>query len=124
MVLDDAIQLAAGVLRGGGDARQDPVDGVFQFGVEHGSLERARSIPICYHHSRLSHPVWTDGGWTRYLFTPAEVRGVIGYTEKNPDEIGWPHQQWAFVKPYDGWPLHPGHNPNSPWAKGLRGAGR
>jgi hypothetical protein len=35
-----------------------------------------------------------------------------------------PVQQWMFVKPYDGWPLHPGHNPNSPYAKRLREAGR
>jgi REP-associated tyrosine transposase len=71
-----------------------------------------------------SHPVWTDGGWKRYLFTPDALRGVIRYIDDNPLEIGWPRQAWGFVKPYDGWPLHPGHNPNSPWAKRLRGAGR
>lgn len=71
-----------------------------------------------------SHPIWTDGGWKRYLFTPDDVRGVIRYIENNPLEIGWPRQEWAFVKPYDGWPLHPGHNPNSPWAKRLRGRSR
>jgi REP element-mobilizing transposase RayT len=69
-----------------------------------------------------SHPVWTDGGWKRYLFAPVEVRGVIRYIDNNPLEIGWPRQEWGFVKAYDGWPLHPGHNPNSPWAKRLRGA--
>jgi REP element-mobilizing transposase RayT len=68
------------------------------------------------------HPIWTDGGWKRYLFTPDEVRGVIRYIEGNPLEIGWPRQAWSFVKPYDGWPLHPGHSPNSPWARGLREA--
>ncbi len=71
-----------------------------------------------------SHPIWTDGGWKRYLFTPADVRGVIRYVDANPLEIGWPAQKWDFVKPYDGWPLHPGHNPNSPWARRLRGDGR
>ena len=30
-------------------------------------------------------------------------------------------QHWDFVKPYDQWPLHEGHNPDSPYAKGLRG---
>jgi REP element-mobilizing transposase RayT len=68
-----------------------------------------------------SHPVWTDGGWKRYLFTPDEVRDVIRYIEANPLEIRWPRQQqWPFVKPYDGWPLHPGHSPHSPWARRLR----
>jgi REP element-mobilizing transposase RayT len=67
-----------------------------------------------------SHPVWTDGGWKRYLFTPEEVRGVIRYIEGNPLEIGWPLQRWDFVKAYDNWPLHPGHDPKSPWARGLR----
>jgi REP element-mobilizing transposase RayT len=71
-----------------------------------------------------SHPVWTDGGWRRYLFTPEQIVGVIKYIEANPLEIGWPRQQWTFVTPYDGWPLHTGHNPNSPWAKRLRTAGR
>src|SRR6266581_2256898 len=66
------------------------------------------------------HPVWTDGGWKRYLFTPDEIRGVIRYIENNPLEIGWPRQAWAFVKAYDGWPLHPGHSPISPWARRLR----
>jgi REP element-mobilizing transposase RayT len=66
------------------------------------------------------HPLWTTGGWKRFLFTPNEVRQVIGYIERNPDERGLPRQRWPFVKEYDGWPLHPGHNPNSPWARGLR----
>jgi REP element-mobilizing transposase RayT len=80
------------------------------------SRERLSSAGIC----DPDHPVWTDGGWKRYLFTPEQLRGVIEYIEANPLEIGWPRQVWAFVKPYDRWPLHPGHNPNSPWARGLR----
>ncbi|HEY2588234.1 MAG TPA: hypothetical protein VGI81_20995 [Tepidisphaeraceae bacterium] len=40
--------------------------------------------------------------------------------EKNPVKIGQPVQRWDFVKVYDGWPLHPGHNPNSPYAMALR----
>ena len=80
------------------------------------SRDRYCEIGTC----NSSHPIWTDGGWKRYLFTPDEVRGVIRYIENNPLEIGWPRQEWAFVKPYDEWPLHPGHSPNSPWARGLR----
>ena len=30
-----------------------------------------------------------------------------------------PRQHWPFVKEYDGWPLHPGHSPNSPYAKAI-----
>lgn len=37
--------------------------------------------------------------------------------EQNPVKIGLPVQQWSFVKEYDGWPLHPGHNPNSALCK-------
>lgn len=84
------------------------------------SRDRFCEVGVC----DPSHPVWTDGGWKRYLFTPEALRGVIQYIARNPLEIGWPAQQWAFVKPYDGWPLHPGHNPNSPWARRLSSAGR
>ena len=81
------------------------------------SRMRYRAVGKC----DSGHPIWTDGGWRRFLSTPDEVRGVIHYIERNPLEIGWPVQRWSFVKEYDGWPLHPGHNPNSPWARKLRG---
>lgn len=67
------------------------------------------------------HPIWTEGGWRRFLSTPDEVRSVIRYIERNPLEIGCPRQRRGFVNQYDGWPLHPGHNPTSPWARRLRG---
>jgi len=89
--------------------------------IEHlqdGSRDRFCERGVC----DPGHPVWTDGGWKRYLFTPGMIRGVIRYIEDNPSEIGWPRQAWAFVTPYDGWPLHPRHNPNSPWARRLRAA--
>ena len=53
-----------------------------------------------------------------------EVRQTIGYIERNPLKIGLPPQAWPFVQPYDNWPLHPGHSPNSPYSKRLRAAGR
>jgi REP element-mobilizing transposase RayT len=72
-----------------------------------------------------THPVWTKGGgWKVFLEHPDEVRRTIRYIEKNPLEIGFPPQLWPFVTPYDGWPLHPGHSPNSPYAKRLRAVGR
>src|SRR5262245_12904519 len=86
------------------------------------------------HHSRLrlsetnhrdpEHPTWTAGSvWKVFLDTPHEIRRTIRYIEQNPIKIRLPKQEWPFVKPYDGWPLHPGHSPNSPYAKRLRAIG-
>jgi REP element-mobilizing transposase RayT len=71
-----------------------------------------------------SHPVWTKGGWKVFLDHPDDVRRTIRYIEQNPAKAGLPAQAWGFVQPYDGWPLHPGHSPNSPYARRLRDAGR
>ena len=68
------------------------------------------------------HPVWTAGGWKGFLDRPSAVRRVIAYVEKNPLEIGQALQHWPLVTEYNGWPLHPGHSPNSPYARRLRGA--
>ncbi|MGI9428727.1 MAG: hypothetical protein ACR2NM_08725, partial [Bythopirellula sp.] len=67
------------------------------------------------------HPVWTLGGWRRFLDRPKVVRSSIAYVENNPLEIGRPEQTWPFVTEYDNWPLHAGHSPNSPYARRLRG---
>jgi REP element-mobilizing transposase RayT len=65
------------------------------------------------------HPVWGGPGWKVFLFEPDEIRRTIGYIEKNPEKAGMTPQHWPFVKPYDGWPLHLGHNPKSPWAREI-----
>jgi REP element-mobilizing transposase RayT len=71
------------------------------------------------------HPIWTEGGgWKAFLDHPDEVRRTVSYIRRNPLPIGLPEQRWSFVKEYDGWPLHPGHSPNSPYAQRLREAGR
>jgi len=67
------------------------------------------------------HPVWTEGGWKVFLDRPDDVRRTIRYIEENPVKWGLPRQHWPLVVLYDGWPLHPGHNPNSPYARRLRG---
>ena len=67
------------------------------------------------------HPVWAQGGWKVFLDSPDDIRRTIGYIERNPEKMRLPKQEWWFVTPYDGWPLHPGHNPNSPYARRLRG---
>lgn len=76
-------------------------------------------------HRALDHPTWAaGGGWKVFLDHPDEIRRTILYIERNPLPLGLPRQTWPFVKPYDGWPLHPGHSPNSPYARRLREAGR
>jgi REP element-mobilizing transposase RayT len=76
-------------------------------------------------HRAKGHPTWAGGdGWKVFLDHPDEVRRTIGYIERNPLPLGLAGQRWPFVKVYDGWPLHPGHSPNSPYAKRLREAGR
>jgi REP element-mobilizing transposase RayT len=66
------------------------------------------------------HPVWAQGGWKVFLDHPDDVRRTIQYIDDNPLKMRLPQQHWDFVTPYDGWPLHPGHNPNSPYARRLR----
>lgn len=71
------------------------------------------------------HQVWSQGGgWKVFLDHPNEVRRTIGYIERNPLPWRLPVQCYDFVKQYDGWPLHPGHSPNSPYVKALRAVGR
>ena len=67
------------------------------------------------------HPVWGGSGWKVFLDTPEDIRRTIRYVEENPTKLGMKRQSWSFVKEYDGWPLHSGHNPRSPYAKRLRG---
>lgn len=67
------------------------------------------------------HPVWGGCGWKVFLDSPEDIRRTIGYVEQNPVKIRLPKQRWEFVKTYDGWPLHEGHDPNSPYARRLRG---
>ncbi|MBT3202145.1 MAG: hypothetical protein HN350_19755 [Phycisphaerales bacterium] len=70
------------------------------------------------------HPVWARSGWKVFLDHPDDVRRTIRYVNNNPRQRKMPEQKWEFVTEYDGWPLHEGHNPNSPYARRLRGAAR
>lgn len=70
------------------------------------------------------HPLWTRGGWKVFLDHPNEMHRTIQYINNNPIKQRLPRQHWPFVIPYDNWPLHPGHSPNSPYAKALKAAGR
>ncbi len=73
---------------------------------------------------KLSHPTWTRGGWRVYLDHPDSIRRTIRYIERNPVKMRLPTQHWDFVTPYNNWPLHEGHSPNSPYVKALKRAGR
>jgi len=84
--------------------------------LKEASRRRLRST----NHRPPEHPTWTSGGWKVFLDHPEEIRRTIPYIEKNPIPLRLPVQKWPFVKPYDGWPLHPGRSPNSPYAKALR----
>jgi REP element-mobilizing transposase RayT len=73
----------------------------------------------------VTHPTWIAGhGWKVFLDHPDEIRRTIRYVEQNPLKIGLAAQTWPFVQVYDGWPLHPGHSPRSPYARRLREVGR
>ncbi len=84
------------------------------------TLSRVRLVAEVFREP--AHPVWTMGGWKGFLDRPSGVRRVVAYVEKNPLEIGRPLQCWPLVTEYNDWPLHPGHSPNSPYARRLRGA--
>ena len=70
-----------------------------------------------------NHPIWGGNGWKVFLDHPEAIHRTIRYIEKNPRQRKLPSQRWAFVREYDGWPLHPGHDPNSPYARRLRACG-
>jgi REP element-mobilizing transposase RayT len=71
----------------------------------------------------MEHPVWGGPGWKVFLDCPEDIRRTVKYIDDNPRKGRLPDQNWGFVTKYDGWPLHPGHDPNSPYAKRLRGRG-
>ncbi len=52
------------------------------------------------------HPIWTLGGWKRFLFTPADIHPVIRYIAQNPIKQNLPAQNWEFVLLYKNWPFH------------------
>ena len=70
------------------------------------------------------HPVWGGPGWKVFLDHPDEVQRIVRYIQANPLKTGRPQQAWGFVKSYDGWPLHEGHSPKSPYVRALRVSGR
>lgn len=52
------------------------------------------------------HPVISNRPFDVLLYGPNDVWGRIRYVENNPVKDGLAAQRWAFVTPYDNWPLH------------------
>ena len=67
----------------------------------------------------MEHPVWGGPGWKVFLDHPNDIWRTIDYVEQNPVKIGLPRQQFGFVTRYNNWPLHEGHDPNSPYARRM-----
>lgn len=86
--------------------------------------QASRELLIASSHRPIDHPTWGGGGWKVFLDHPEEIRRTIRYVEKNPLPLGEAVQSWPFVTAYDGWPLHPGHSPTSPYARRLREVGQ
>ena len=51
---------------------------------------------------------------------PTDIQRTIPYVEQNPLKMRLPAQKFEFVTAYDNWPLHEGHDPNSPYARAIR----
>jgi REP element-mobilizing transposase RayT len=49
------------------------------------------------------HPVWTLGGWRRFLDNPSAVHTVIRYVAQNRTKCALKPQSWPFLTPYDNW---------------------
>lgn len=70
------------------------------------NLQRDSRLRFSFAYALASEqPLWTIGGWVRYLDSVAAVRSRIKYVEGNPEKEGLRRQIWPFVVPYDGWPF-------------------
>ena len=58
------------------------------------------------------HPIWSQRPYKVFLYTPADVRRVVAYIERNPAKDGLPPQSFSFITPYDGWPHNTPCRPN------------
>jgi REP element-mobilizing transposase RayT len=46
------------------------------------------------------HRVWGERPFSRFLYTPCDVRTRIKYVNENPENEGLPPQTWEFVQEY------------------------
>lgn len=73
--------------------------------IEH-FQRHSRVAPSLVDPLMMEHPIWTKGGWDRFLDSPNAVRTRIRYVEANPERDGLSRQVWPFVTNYDGWAYH------------------
>jgi len=86
------------------------------------NLQKDSRCALRRHGSRPpDHPVWGGPGWNVFQDNPSDIRRTISYIERNPSKMRMPQQHWPFVQAYNGWPLHEGHSPNSPYARRQHG---
>ena len=111
-IMSDHVHL---VVRKHRDRAEDMI-GFFQ----RASAAAVRATGVCCE----EHRVWCSGGWKVFLDHPEDIRRTIPYVDDNPIKSRMPRQKWAFVTPYDGWPLHPGYDPRSPYARRMGRSGR
>jgi REP element-mobilizing transposase RayT len=71
-------------------------------------------------HFSFEYPIWGGHGWSVFLDCPDDIWRTIPYVDDNPMKVGLPRQTYEFVTPYDNWPLHEGHSPDSPYVKRMR----
>jgi hypothetical protein len=43
------------------------------------------------------HRVWGDRPYSKFLYTPQDIRGRTKYVDENPEKEGLPPQDWDFV---------------------------
>jgi hypothetical protein len=55
------------------------------------SLASSRSLPA-------QHRVWGNRPYSKFLYTPDEIRGRSAYVNQNPKREGMPEQHWEFVE--------------------------
>jgi len=52
------------------------------------------------------HPVWAKRPYAVFLDSVEDIEPTIAYIRDNAPKEGLLVQDWAFVAPYDSWPLH------------------
>ena len=63
--------------------------------------EAARQSLRVFAEVRSHHRVWGERPFSRFLFTPADIRSRVDYVNQNPENENLPPQRWPFVADAD-----------------------
>jgi len=74
--------------------------------IWHAFAGAVRTVLRSFPNVGAEHPALAARPYKVFLRRPGEVRGRIGYVERNPEKDGLPRQKFDFVQPYDNWPFH------------------